>query len=148
MPTDRGGEPILPSPGDGSILSPPDQRRQLAVEHVLVADVELDEAAQVGHRVEVDLDAADPRLRALAVHDLPLEVRPGETLVVLGANGAGKSTLALILAGVLAPEGGEVRRVPVAADAPPALPAGLVTQNPEDCFSTFGPARQLPILPL
>ncbi|HWR98657.1 MAG TPA: ATP-binding cassette domain-containing protein, partial [Candidatus Methanoperedens sp.] len=70
------------------------------------------------------------------MRDVSLEVRPGETLVILGANGAGKSTLALALAGVLAPTAGEVRRAPTEAGGPPVLPAGLVTQNPEDCFST------------
>jgi energy-coupling factor transport system ATP-binding protein len=64
-------------------------------------------------------------------------VRPGESLVVLGANGAGKSTLAALLAGVAVPTAGEIARAPVTADeARPALPAGLVTQNPEDCFSS------------
>jgi energy-coupling factor transport system ATP-binding protein len=71
-----------------------------------------------------------------ALRDLSLAVSPGESLVVLGANGAGKSTLAHLLAGVLAPTAGEVRRAPPAADGPPLLPVGLVTQNPEDCFST------------
>jgi energy-coupling factor transport system ATP-binding protein len=72
-----------------------------------------------------------------ALRDVSLEVRPGESLVILGANGAGKSTLAAILAGVARPTGGEVARsTVVAADAPPVLPVGLVTQNPEDCFSS------------
>jgi len=56
---------------------------------------------------------------------------------VLGANGAGKSTLAALIAGVAAPTEGTVSRTPAAADSEPAvLPAGLVTQNPEDCFSS------------
>src|SRR5512138_1196364 len=71
-----------------------------------------------------------------ALRELSLEVRPGESLVVLGASGAGKSTLALLLAGVLAPTVGGIRRQPPAAAEMPVLPAGLVTQNPEDCFST------------
>ena len=33
------------------------------------------------------------------VHDLSLEVRPGEVVVLLGANGAGKSTTLRTLAG-------------------------------------------------
>ncbi|HEY5998164.1 MAG TPA: ATP-binding cassette domain-containing protein [bacterium] len=71
-----------------------------------------------------------------ALRDLSLDVRPGETLVVLGANGAGKSTLALLLADAAAPAAGEIRREAPAATGPPTLPVGLVTQNPEDCFST------------
>lgn len=70
-----------------------------------------------------------------ALRELSLEVRPGETLVVLGANGAGKSTLAALLAGAESPTAGEIVRAPTAADDErPTLPAGLVTQNPEDCF--------------
>jgi energy-coupling factor transport system ATP-binding protein len=72
-----------------------------------------------------------------ALHDVSLKIYPGETLVVLGANGAGKSTLAALLAGVAEPTAGSLVRVPPAADdARPVLPAGLVTQNPEDCFSS------------
>ena len=70
-----------------------------------------------------------------ALRDISLEIRPNETLVVLGANGAGKSTLAALLAGVAAPtEGTVVRSSLTGNDEYPVLPAGLVTQNPEDCF--------------
>jgi energy-coupling factor transport system ATP-binding protein len=66
-----------------------------------------------------------------------LTIRPGESVVVLGANGAGKSTLAALLAGVVVPNTGSVvRAAPPLADGRPSLPAGLVTQNPEDCFSS------------
>ncbi len=42
------------------------------------------------------------------VHDVSLEIPPGEVTTLLGANGAGKSTLVLAVAGVLRPSGGHV----------------------------------------
>ena len=42
-----------------------------------------------------------------AVHDLSLEVRPGEVFGLLGHNGAGKSTTLGILLGQVYPDGGE-----------------------------------------
>jgi branched-chain amino acid transport system ATP-binding protein len=42
------------------------------------------------------------------IHDIALEVRPGEVVGLLGANGAGKTTTLLTLAGELPPLGGEV----------------------------------------
>jgi len=43
-----------------------------------------------------------------ALRDISFEVRPGETLGIIGRNGGGKSTLLQILAGTLAPTEGEV----------------------------------------
>jgi len=45
----------------------------------------------------------------VAVDGLTLSVRPGEILGLLGPNGAGKSTTFQILAGLLAPDSGQVR---------------------------------------
>jgi branched-chain amino acid transport system ATP-binding protein len=42
------------------------------------------------------------------VHDVTLEIPPGEVTALLGPNGAGKSTLVLAVAGVLRPLGGSV----------------------------------------
>jgi branched-chain amino acid transport system ATP-binding protein len=42
------------------------------------------------------------------VRDLDIEVRPGEVVALLGPNGAGKTTTLRVLAGELAPMGGEV----------------------------------------
>ena len=47
-----------------------------------------------------------PGVRAL--HDVELDVRPGEILALLGENGAGKSTLMRILSGVFPPDEGEI----------------------------------------
>ena len=51
----------------------------------------------------------------LALNDVSLEVSRGEFVSVLGANGAGKTTLGLVMAGAMAPTGGEV-----ACDGSPA----------------------------
>jgi branched-chain amino acid transport system ATP-binding protein len=42
------------------------------------------------------------------VHDVSLEVPPGQVTTLLGANGAGKSTLVLAVGGVLRPTGGKI----------------------------------------
>jgi len=45
----------------------------------------------------------------LALRDVSLALHPGEVLAVIGENGAGKSTLMKILAGVQAPDSGEIQ---------------------------------------
>lgn len=45
----------------------------------------------------------------VALRGLNLEVREGELLVLLGPSGSGKTTLLSLLAGILAPSGGEIR---------------------------------------
>ena len=42
------------------------------------------------------------------VHEVSLDVQPGEVTTLLGPNGAGKSTLVLAVGGVLRPSGGKV----------------------------------------
>ena len=42
------------------------------------------------------------------VHEVSLDVPPGEVTTLLGPNGAGKSTLVLAVGGVLRPSGGKV----------------------------------------
>lgn len=49
-----------------------------------------------------------PRGGRAVVHDVSLEIPPGEVTTLLGPNGAGKSSLVLAVAGVLRTSGGKV----------------------------------------
>ena len=83
---------------------------------------------------------------ALALDDVTLDIRAGEHVCVLGANGSGKSTLAQVLAGLLAPDEGDVSllgeavledgRVDLAAYGRARRGLGLVFQNPDDQIVT------------
>ena len=61
--------------------------------------------------------ASQPVLR-----DCSLDIPSGELWMLLGANGSGKSTLLQLLAGLLRPDGGQVRS---------RQPVGFVFQNPD-----------------
>jgi len=51
--------------------------------------------------------------RYWALEDVNLTLRRGERLGVIGRNGAGKSTLLRVIAGILRPDRGTIRRAPV-----------------------------------
>ena len=81
-----------------------------------------------------------------ALNDVSLDVRRGERLCILGPNGSGKSTLASVLAGLLAPDEGEVElageqvfssgQVDFEAYHRARRSLGLVFQNPDDQLVT------------
>ncbi len=54
------------------------------------------------------LSASAEALDVLALDDLSLTIRDGETLAVLGPSGCGKSTLLRVIAGLVPPDSGEV----------------------------------------
>jgi energy-coupling factor transport system ATP-binding protein len=76
--------------------------------------------SEVGIEVK-DLDFRWPN-GAKAIQSCSLEVPRGEFWMLLGTNGSGKSTLLRLLAGLLAPESGEIKVLE---------PVGFVFQNPD-----------------
>jgi lipopolysaccharide transport system ATP-binding protein len=54
------------------------------------------------------LAGREPQRGAEVLHDISLEIQPGESFGVIGENGAGKSTLLKILTGVIKPSRGTV----------------------------------------
>ena len=69
------------------------------------------ELRNVGVAFNTQRRLADRRFWAL--QDVSLNLRRGERLGVIGRNGAGKSTLLRVIAGILTPDRGSVRRGPV-----------------------------------
>jgi lipopolysaccharide transport system ATP-binding protein len=65
----------------------------------------------IGIAFHTQLRMGSPRFWAL--EDVSLSLARGDRLGVIGRNGAGKSTLLRVIAGILAPDRGRVRRAPV-----------------------------------
>lgn len=71
-----------------------------------------------------------------ALSGISFELRPGETVALMGANGCGKSTLILILAGLLKPRQGQITSLGKGSRRRggalhPVGSVGLVLQNPD-----------------
>lgn len=83
--------------------------------------------------------------RRRVLSGVDLSVLPGQLVAVVGENGAGKSTLLKILAGMLAADGGEVRRAGTLGYCPqdPVLDDTLTAGQH---LRYFAAARQLPEL--
>ncbi|WP_053783869.1 ATP-binding cassette domain-containing protein [Paenibacillus xylanivorans] len=77
---------------------------------------------------DISLQRVSKRLGDVQVlNDINLEVGQGECIVLVGRNGSGKSTLLRVLAGILLPESGSMRkpmhgRIMYALDGLPRLP--------------------------
>src|SRR5690606_36696353 len=62
-----------------------------------------------------------PGVRAL--HEVALELYPGEVTALIGENGAGKSTLVKVMTGIYQPDSGEIRVGGRAVSLPTAISA-------------------------
>src|SRR3989338_10922827 len=62
-----------------------------------------------GYDIEIILDGKSAWEKYLALQNICLSIRKGESLAIIGPNGAGKSTLLRLIAGLLKPDKGEVR---------------------------------------
>jgi len=71
------------------------------------------------------------RAAAFSIENLDLTIHDGETMVILGPSGCGKTTLLKIIAGLIAPDSGQVRYdgVNVTELPPGARRIGMVFQN-------------------
>lgn len=67
----------------------------------------MSQAVEPGPTLQVE-EVSVARAGNTVVHEVSLEIPPGEVTALLGANGAGKSTLVLAIAGVIRPTAGKV----------------------------------------
>jgi energy-coupling factor transport system ATP-binding protein len=79
----------------------------------------------------------EPHVQTEALAGVSLRVEPGERLAIAGPIGSGKSTLLSVMAGITAPDAGEVLHdgVRIGPKRPPRRGSiGLAFQSPEDCL--------------
>jgi energy-coupling factor transporter ATP-binding protein EcfA2 len=69
------------------------------------------------------------------IHDVNLELYPGEFVALVGDNGAGKTTLAMAAAGLIKPQAGAVRFFDGARPRP-GLDVALLFQDPQEQLFT------------
>ena len=77
-----------------------------------------------------------------ALRDVTLEIAPGEIHAICGENGAGKSTLIKLLAGIVAPDRGDILTRPPCRNSE-AAPRKETQRSPQ--LSTAGALRSTPI---
>ena len=66
--------------------------------------------AEEGRQPVLELTGVGKEFGAIrALHDVDMQVFPGEVVGLMGDNGAGKSTLVKIIAGNFRPSHGEIR---------------------------------------
>ena len=72
-------------------------------------DTAMDRAMDTRPEIMIDLRKIDMSFKERRIlHDVDLQVKTGETLVVIGPSGAGKSTLLRLMIGLLKPDSGEI----------------------------------------
>ena len=79
------------------------------------------------------------------IRDFTLQLEEGKLVTVFGPNGAGKSTILNLLAGILAPDAGEIVRH---SANPEAMPVGYVFQNHADTLLPWRTVRDNIAFPL
>jgi ABC-type sugar transport system ATPase subunit len=79
----------------------------------------------------IDLVDVSKTLDTFSIRNLSLRIPDGRTLVILGPSGCGKTTLLKLIAGLIAPDSGEVRYdgVDVQETPPGERRIGMVFQN-------------------
>ncbi|MCC5975165.1 MAG: ATP-binding cassette domain-containing protein, partial [Rubellimicrobium sp.] len=85
-----------------------------------------------------------PKARVHAINSMSFEVRPGETLGIVGESGCGKSTLARMLVGLLPPTSGKIEIEGRALDrADPAAFGRLIQYVFQDPVSSLNPRKTI-----
>jgi peptide/nickel transport system ATP-binding protein len=97
----------------------------------------------LGDRIATIFGAKLDRRPVMAVTNVSLTVRRGETLGVVGESGCGKSTLGRMLAGILEPSEGDIR-----LNGVPPMKAGRKTSTRiqtvfQDPFASLNPRRRV-----